>query len=110
MAFKPAIIMYTISDDATRTELNRQLRLRYNDALEELDQSTFAVPILSAHPSAEVEAFRQICRLMVQNHFVFADEDTFKFCCAATRLNYHPGDYEYDKIAVYDVFQRFRRR
>ena len=103
MEFKPAILMYTISDNPTREELVHQLELRYLDALESPDQSTFFIPLLAVNPAEEVEALRQICSVMIQNGFVFSEGDTFKFCCSAVRLNYRENAYEYNKVAVENI-------
>lgn len=103
MVFKSAIIMYTISSTPTRTELVHQLELRYGRDLESPDQSTFFIPLLAVNPAEEVESLRQICRLMIQNGFVFSDDDTFKFCCSAVRLNYRENDFEYNKVAVENI-------
>ena len=103
MIYRQAIIMYTISNDATRDELRRCLSQRYGEQLEELDQSTYSIPILSLNPAEEVSALRGICDVMNQNHFSFSEEDTFKFCCSAIMQNFKRSEYEYDKIMIDNI-------
>ena len=105
--FVPLLLIFTVSDDNLRQQLLSRLEDRYGDSFISIDQSTYSIPMIGDNPDNEANIIAGICRdIQETNNRTYSEEDTIYICCSAVRLNYRPGDDNYNKLAILNIKDR----